>query len=233
MSTSGSTDFNLVTNQIIEKAFNRLGVASEGEPISARMYEDGRTSLNLMVKAWSANDHMWIRTQMPLTLVASQAAYSLTPRPTRILGIRRQVTVGGIETPLTEYAREDYLDQSNKSADSIPVNYYYDPQRSTGVLYVWPRPSASTASAMTLQIDYLRKIEDFDASNNDADLPQEWLEALVWNLADNLETEYPVNNPRIAAKIERKAKETLDEIESWDTEPASLFLQPTTDWYRG
>jgi hypothetical protein len=44
MTVSGSTNYALNTNEIIDKAFHRLGKASEGEAISARMYEDGRSS---------------------------------------------------------------------------------------------------------------------------------------------------------------------------------------------
>lgn len=232
MTTSGSVDYSLVTNTIIDKAFHRLGVASEGEAITARMYEDGRSSLNLMVKAWSAREHLWLETEASVTLVASQATYALatlfSQKPMRVTSIRRRVTSGSTDTPMWPLSREEYFDLPNKTTAAVPVNWYYDPQRALGTLYIWPTASTSVASAQTLQVTYLRRIEDFDASNNDPDLPQEWLEALIWNLADNLETEYPVNDPRRAAKIERNAALSLAAIESFDTEPTSLYLSP--DW---
>lgn len=232
MTTSGSVDFGLVTSTIIEKAFHRLGVASEGEAMTARMYEDGRSSLNLMVKAWSAREHLWLRTETAVTLVAAQAEYALATlfsvKPMRVQSIRRRITASGIDTPLWELSRQEYDDLPNKSTAAVPTSFYYDPQRATGPLYIWPTASTAVAAAQTLRVTWLRRIQDFDASNNDPDLPQEWLEALIWNLADNLETEYPVNDPRRAAKIERMAAQSLAEIESWDTEPASLYLQPDT-----
>jgi hypothetical protein len=232
VSTSGSVDYSLVTNTIVEKAFIRLGVASEGEAISARMYEDGRGELNIMVKAWGARGHLWLRTEASVTLVASQAEYALatlfSKRPLRVLSVRRRITSGSTDTPLTQLSREEYYELPNKTTAAVPTSFYYDPQRATGTLYIWPTASTATAAAQTLRVDYARPIEDFDATNNDPDLPQEWLDALIWNLADNLETAYPVNNPRLAAKISGKAAESLARIESWDTEPASLYLQP--DW---
>jgi hypothetical protein len=45
-------------------------------------------------------------------------------------------------------------------------------------------------------------------------------------LADDLETEYPVNDARLAAKIERKAAEAKQILDYWDTESASLYMQP-------
>lgn len=230
MTTSGSTDFNLTANQIIEKAFHLLEVGSEGEPLTPRQYEDGLLSLNLMIKSWGTKEHLWLRTERSLNLVASQAAYTLTPKPIKVIEARRRVTASGIDTPLSEWARKTYMEQPNKSVASIPVAFYYDPQLTTGTLYLWPSPSTATATDMTVELTYLRRIDDFDASNNDADLPQEWLEAIVWNLANRLEPEYPVNDTRLAQKIELRAEMLLSDIEAFDTEPASLYLQPE---YRG
>lgn len=230
MPTSGTIDFGLVANQIIEKAFFRLGVGSEGEAITARMYADGMMSLNLLVKAWGAREHLWLRTNLTVPLVASQAGYIITPKPMRITDVRRRLTVGAIETPLRELSRSQYLDQSNKGVASIPNSFYYDPQRTTGTLYLWPTASAQTVTQMDIRLTYLRRMDDFDNSNDEPDLPQEWLEALIWNLADNLQTEYPVNNPRISQKIEANAALTLAAIEAFDTEPASIFLQPEANW---
>ena len=85
MSTSGDTSFTMTTDEIVEKAFFLLGVGSIGEALSARQYEDGRLSLNMMIKAWGTSEHLWLRTERSLTLVASQAAYTLTPKPIRVL----------------------------------------------------------------------------------------------------------------------------------------------------
>ena len=54
MSTSGDTTFNLQSSEIVAKAFSILGVRSEGENLSARQLEDGRTVSNLLVKTWGA-----------------------------------------------------------------------------------------------------------------------------------------------------------------------------------
>jgi hypothetical protein len=76
------------------------------------------------------------------------------------------------------------------------------------VLYVWPAPNADAADEYSLITTYLRRIDDMLASNDDLDMPQEWLDPVIWLLADDLETEYPVNDPRLALKIERKAAES-------------------------
>lgn len=230
MATSGSVDYGLVTNTIIDAAFNRLGVGSEGEALTARMYEDGRRALNLMVKEWGTTGHLWLETEAAVTLVASQGNYALatlfSKKPLRVLSVRRRLTTSTTDTPMHALSRDEYDNLPNKTVEGTPTSFYYDPQRATGTLYVWPEPTSAVATANTLRVTYLRPIEDFDASNNDPDLPQEWLNALIWNLADELEAEYPLNDPRRAGKIHDRAVETKAAIEAWDTEPASLFLQP-------
>lgn len=229
MATSGSTNFSLVTNQIVDEAFDICGIGSEGEAISADQYERARRSLNLIVKAWGAKEHLWLKTENSVTLVASQADYALATlfsvKPMRVLSVRRRVTASGIETPLGELSREEYYNLPNKAGTGVPVQFYYDPQRATGTLSVWLAPDTATAAAQTLKVTWLRKIEDFDGSADDPDLPQEWLRALCYTLASELALKYGLT-PDIRSEISARAKSYLDQIEGWDNEPASVFLQP-------
>lgn len=228
MAVSGSTSFSLNTGQIIDKAFHRLGKASEGEAISARMYEDGRSSLNLILKSkLGTSDRLALRTEGTVTLVANQGSYTLTnPFPLRMLSIRIRSS-DDTDVPLSELSRQEYFDLPNKAVSpSIPVSWYFDPQQAAGVLYVWPAPDTEAASGYTLQTTYLRRIDDMLASNDDLDMPQEWLDPVIWLLADDLETEYPVNDPRLALKIERKAADAKQVLDYWDTETSSIFMQP-------
>lgn len=229
MALSGSTDFTLVTNEIIDEAFDLCGIGSEGEAISADQYERARRSLNLILKAWGAQDRLWLRTEGSVTLVSSQANYALATllsvKPGRVLSVRRKITANSVETPLMEWSRQEYYDQTNKATDSVPTAFYYDPQVSTGTLYVWPRPSTSTASTMTLAVTYLRRPQDFDSSSNDPDLPQEWLRALCYTLASELALKYGVA-PDVRAEINARAVSHFEGIEGWDNEPASLYMSP-------
>jgi hypothetical protein len=232
MAVSGSTNFNLNANQIIEKAYHRLGKASEGEAVSARMYQDGLSSLNLILKSkLGTSDRLSLRSEASLALVASQASYTLSsPFAMRIPSVRRRNS-DGYDVPLNELSRQEYFDLPNKTASpSIPVSFYFDSQRDNGVLYVWPAPDTNAASDFTLEYTYLRRIDNMDASTDDLDMPQEWLDPVIWMLADDLETEYPVNDPRLAAKIERKAIEAKQILDYWDTESASIYMQPEPDF---
>jgi hypothetical protein len=227
MATSGSIDFSLNANEIIEKAFHRLGKASEGEAVSARMYSDGLSSLNLLLKSkLGVSDRLFLRTERSVALIASTEAYVLTPKPLRLLSVRRRDS-DARDVPLSELSRQEYFDLPSKtSSPSIPVNWYYDPQTTTGTLYVWPAPDTNAAAGYTLKVTYSRPIEDMDSSGDNLDMPREWLDPVIWLLADDLETEYPVNDARLANKIERKAAEAKQVLDYFDTEASSLYMQP-------
>jgi len=232
VSVSGSIDFNLVTNDLIAEAFDICGIGSEGEAIAADMYSRARRSLNLIIKAWSANEHLWLKTETAVTPVASQANYALatlfSEKPLRVLSVRRRDS-SSLDTPLIELSRQEYEETPNKTVDSIPNGFYYDPQTTTGTLYIWPRPSTSFASTDTLRVTWVRRMDDFDGSSDDADLPQEWLQALSYALAEQLALKYGTP-PDIRSEIAARAAQYKAEMESWDNEPASLFLQPEAGW---
>lgn len=225
--SDATIDFTMVGNEIIEKAFSIAGIGSEGEAISADQYRRALVSLNLIIKTWGTSEHLWLRTSQSVTLIEGQAGYVLSPKPMRVIECRRKVTSGGIEVPLTEWARSTYTDQPNKAVKSIPTSFYYDPQAGTGTLYIWPTASAATASAMTLELTWLRRPQDFDTSADPADMPQEWLMALTYALSAELALEYGVA-PQIMQRIEARASMLYDQLQAFDTEPASLFMQP--DW---
>lgn len=229
MSTSGSTDYSLTAATIIEEAFDICGIGAEGETITSDMQTRALRSLNLIVKAWGARERLWLKTEAGVTLVASQATYVLSTlfsvKPMRVLSVRRRATSGTIDTALTELSRQEYFDLPNKAGTGVPVQFYYDPQTTVGNLVVWPAPDSTTASAYTLGITYLRKIEDFDATTDDPDLPQEWLRALSYTLASELALKYGVT-PDIRSEIAARAKSYMDQIEEWDNEPASIFVYP-------
>lgn len=227
MAVSGTVNFALDTDQIIEKAFHRLGKASEGEAVSARMYSDGLSSLNLIIKSkLGTSDRLFLRTQTQVILTANTASYALSPMPLRVLSVRRRDS-SGRDVPLNVLSEQEYFDTPNKAdAPSVPVSYFFDPQTTSGTLYVWPAPSADAASEYTLQLTTIRRIDDMVSSSDSLDMPQEWLDPVIWMLADDLETEYPVNDPRLAMKIGAKAAEAKALLDWWDTENTSVFIQP-------
>ncbi len=305
MSTSGVTSFNSTRNDLIKGALRLIGVLASGETPSASDISDCSEALNLMVKGWMPEAHLWSQTQATLFLVAGQRQYafpganatktyvettltadaaalatSLTvssitginngdfigilldnnalhwttvngipagstvvittglptaassgryvyayttkiERPLRIYNLRRQ-DLQGNEIPFYPdiLARQDYLQLPNKTATGTPIQGWYDPQLTTGQLFLWPTPSDSTNK---ITFTYERTIEDFLNIGDNPDFPQEWLNAIKWNLAIEIAPEYTVSP---SAYIIEKASELKEIALSWDTDKGSLFVSP-------
>ena len=54
MATSGSFDFNIITNEIIESAYRCFNAIPENQPLSNAQYATGKRFLNMMAKAMRA-----------------------------------------------------------------------------------------------------------------------------------------------------------------------------------
>lgn len=169
-------------------------------------------------------------TQVTITSALASAAasannvYTYTTkmdRPLDILSIRYRDD-NSIDRALQRLSHEEYFNLADKTVSSVPTSYYYDPQLSTGVVYIWPVPSTVDGR---LKITYTRTLEDFDASTNNPDFPIEWAEALVYNLAMRIASAYG-KEQKIIQVIGPMAQTFKQELLNWDNEKSSLFLVP-------
>lgn len=232
MALSGSTDISYTASQIINAALRQCGIGLNGETPTAQETNDTLQALNMIIKAWGPKGlKLWARKTQSITLVASDADYTIGPtgdvavaRPLDIVSAFRRDT-NSIDTPLTAMSREEYRSLSNKSQTGTPINYYYDRQLTSGVLYLWPVPDATAVSNYTVNINYRKPLDDLDATTDDIEIPQEWYRALKWNLAHEMSLEFDLPQNKIAL-LERKAGMALEEAETADIEDeVSIFFQ--------
>jgi hypothetical protein len=224
MSTSGSTDFSLNSRQIIDEALRLLGVLQEGDSPTVARATEAINALNMMLKTWGASERLWLMTEGVVTLVANQAAYSLGTGVRRVLSVRRRIS--GLDTPMMELSRQEYFDTPTKASAGTPNSWYFDPQRASRTLYIWQTADTPTAAVMTLPYTYTRIIEDVDTLDNDPDVPAEWLEVLVYNLATRLGPRYGNINTTEYAAINERAKELMALLPTLDQEDASIYVYP-------
>lgn len=146
-------------------------------------------------------------------------------RPLRIPAGRRYNISSAIETPLIRMSRLDYRDLPNKTNPGIPTQFFYDPQLSAGVFYVWPAPIDVTN---LVKFTWYRTIQDFNAQGDTPDFPQEWINALTWNLAVQIAPEYDCPVARFGI-LKVQAKESFETVQGWDREPESVFFGVSMD----
>lgn len=133
-------------------------------------------------------------------------------------------TQGNNETPMTVLSRQEYEDLPNKHSPGIPTQFFYSPKLVQGEFYVWPAPANSQSAA---RVTWYRPIQNFDTLNDTSDMPQEWLNALTWNLSQEMGPEFDIPPPRWQI-IQSQAAQKLDMVQSWDRE--SEPIEFGIDW---
>lgn len=147
---------------------------------------------------------------------------SLIGRPLKIVAARRQNILSGQETPIDVVPYLDYQALPDKASAGPVSQITYSPQLGTGYLHVWQVPHLVED---LIRFTWWRPIEDFDASGDNPDLPQEWIAALEWNLALELAVEYPVSD-QMYRRIESAAFRHLGNVSDFDREDGPIFFQP-------
>jgi hypothetical protein len=228
---------------LIQSSFRLIGQFNDDTPPPATDLSNAAQALNLMIKYWmSKNYPLWCVTDLSFTVVQGQTSYSIGPgstttglTPYRVLRIpmaRLQYaspTNYPLQVPLIQLSRQEYDQLGQKTAQGIPNSYYYDPQLTNGVLYLYLTPNSQ---ANTVILTCQRPIADVINSTDSFDFPIEWLNALKWGLAEQLLPEYFVPEP-VAARVERNANKYLEDMMNWDQEEAATFFTPDRRGYSG
>lgn len=217
-----TTDTDTV-REICTDALREAGIVAIDEESTADEIDVALRHLNRMLKAWQNRGYnLWTVTGMSETATTS-ASYTLDPvRPHSIVNVRWKNTSGS-EIPMTQVTRDEYDSIPNKSSAGTPVQWYFDRQREAAELYVWPVPSAVTTE--TLEITYNREIEDMGL-NDAPDVPGEWYEAVLLNLALRLCNPFGVEPPTMLPLL---AGEALKNALADDRE-ASVYIGCAGDY---
>ena len=178
---------------------------------------------------WTTISSVDSSTQITVASGLSSAAadnnnvYTFTSRinkPLRIHDVRRVTGVSTrTEIPLTNVSHQEFQEISLKTNNGLPSQWHYDPDLTTGKLSLWPRPDDPE---MYFRFTFERMIEDFDASTDNPDLPSEWLETIVYQLAYRLAPAFGVDKNI----VQPEASVMLENMLSWDSEISSVQLVP-------
>ena len=196
-------DFSLSRNQIIERAFELIGVRTRGQPLSGDALQEGKLALDMMVKSWQGkNVFLWTVKTIPQSLTAGNASYSLALDPP-ILSLDAAYLLNGANdhNELDVLSWRDYQSIPDKSSSGNPVAVALDGQANP-TLYVYPVPTASG----TISLNAICKLKDWDSPTNGADFPVRWERAIVYGLAADLADGYGLplgERDRLAVKADR------------------------------
>jgi len=219
MAVSGTYNFNLDIDEVIQEAMEMIG----GEDTLGHEPASARRSINIMLKDWQNRGILlWSTSVSSVTVVASTAVYNLSSNTIDALEVvlNRDAT----DLQLTRITSEEYLLIPNKTQTGRPSQYSIRRSRDNPVLSVWPIPDNSTD---ILKIETISELQDVNKSaEQNADLPKRFFPCLTAGLS------YYMSMKRAGVPSERinmlkvNYEETLARALEEDRERASLFLRP-------
>lgn len=242
MTTTGTANFNLDLNNIIEEAFERCGA----ELRSGYDMRTARRSLNLLTIEWANRGiNLWTIEQGEIPMVQGQIAYDLPVDTIDLLDhvIRTQTGVEQTDINISRISVSTYATIPNKNAQGRPIQVWINRQSGATVpdglippgtevqnpqINVWPAPDQS--NFYTFVYWRLRRIQDAGNGTSTQDIPFRMLPCLVAGLAYYLSMKIPEALPRLEM-LKLSYEEQWGLASSEDREKASLRLAPREMFY--
>jgi len=179
MATSGTAVFNPDVSEIIEEAYERIGI----ESASGYDVRTARRSLNILGLEWANRQvNLWTIEEVSLPLVASTATYTLPADTIDLLDVVIRTTNAGVNTDLAigRLSTGDYSSIPTKGSTGRPVQFYVSRQAAAPTVTLWPVPQDSS---YTLVYWRMRRIQDMGSDGAiTVDAPARFIPALISGL---------------------------------------------------
>ena len=219
MATSGTFNFNLDIDEVIQEATEMIG----GQQTLGHTPASARRSINLMLKDWQNRGILlWSTYTTLVTVITSTTTYALSDSTIDALEVvlRRD----GTDVQLQRISFEEYQLVPNKTQTGRSTQFTIKRDRDNPTIFLWPIPENSTD---ILSIEGVRELEDVNKSaDQNADMPKRFLPPLTCGLSYYLSMKTPgIEMDRIGmlkSNYEALLQTALEE----DRERANLFLKP-------
>lgn len=180
MATSGTTDFNLSIDDLVEEAFERCGMRNT----SGYQLNSARRSLNLLFLDWANRGlNLWTIEQSTYTLTQGVNEITLPTDTVNVLEavIRQNVQGTNSDIYIERISREDWLNVPDKSTQSRPAQFYVQ-RANTPKVFFYP------AADQTYTFVYyrIRRIQDAGGYTNTTDINFRFLPCIASGLAYQL-----------------------------------------------
>lgn len=217
---------------LIRLALRDGGINGVGQTPSDEENNDTFTHLNMMLAGW--NRKRWLVFHLIDVACTATGATSYTigtgcdfntPRPDRLeSAFGRYLGASSpnqVDWPIEVLdAREDYNRITMKSlmTSATPNVVFYDPAFPVGILHFWPSPSAGSYE---LHVSVKSALTQFTDLVTDIALPDEYLEALVYNLAVRARIMFRMKPD---AGLDAIARQSLNTIRMANTQIPRLMM---------
>lgn len=241
-----SSTYSISRDTIIALALRKLGVLELGDTPDSASLANASMSLNLLIKQMSTEGlKLWKNSELVIPMVAGQTTYilggstsalmydtqapttAITDRPLKaIQGFYRNIQVTpNIDIPVMLLSKNEYLTLGSKFSTGTANSLFYDVKALNGILYVYLTPDLNSQTNLQIHLVCQMPLNDILLSTDIPDFPNEWMNCLVWNLADQLAIEYgvPMNYRQ---EIMQRAAAYKAQLTDWDVETTSTYFMP-------
>jgi len=219
MATSGTTDFDLSFDRIIERAYARCGKSVRtGYDLTA-----ARDNLNLLFSEWGNRGiHLWKVKNQTTNLTAGTTTYTAPSDASDVLEIVYRQVSGNTttDTSMTKISRSEYENLPNKYSTGTPSQYYVQRNISNVQINLYQTPDTTDSQ---INYFYVGRIEDVGAYTNTADAPYRFLPATVAGLAYYLGQEIALERSQ---ELERRYEAELQRALTEDSQSTSVHIVP-------
>ena len=242
MTTSGTTSFNLDIEELIQEAYERIGIDGSRSGYQLR---SARRSINLLLSEWDNRGvHLWKVQKATVNLVLGQAEYNYAADPTNFPNnindvleayVRNNtVTTAPVDISLTKIDRSAYAALPNKLSQGTPSQYYVQRTVNPSIFLYQTAGSnysnASNPSNFQFIFYYLARIEDAGTYTNTPDVVFRFLPALTSGLAYYLAVKHA---PEKIEQLRMLYEDDLQRALTEDSQRTSLYISPKSYFGEG
>jgi hypothetical protein len=218
--TSGTTDFSLDVDELIEDALESVG----GEHTSGNEARKIRRKLNLiLIELQNKGVPINKVDNESVTIIDGQADYELDPSISSVLQLNYKQN--DVEVPLTRYGEKDFHQIPVKSNESGRASVWSTRRGTANVtLRLWPVPNADTD---TVELLVARRIEDVNAAYQRIDLPYRFLPLLSRWLSYEVSLMRDGTDPQKRQELKMNYMESMNDTFEEDRERVDMVIRPT------
>jgi hypothetical protein len=232
LTTSNNTSWELNRDELITRAYAKLGLPGEGNTLSTAQLADGAQALNAVV-ALAVTDGMPLWKRITLTVTPSTTNQNYTiPSGVKVAGVYIRDNPLGTQYALMHKSLYDFKQLPTNSGPGLPIHWTWAPAIQGGIVSFWPATSdPTTVATKYLDIIYQKEFDGFFTSTETPDFPAYWTLALIYKTAVLLAPEQGVPLQDRQALIQEAAlywKQASD----YGDEDGSLYIQPDRRYRR-
>ena len=219
MAVSGTYDFNLDIDEVIQEAIEMIG----GEDTLGHEPASARRSINLMLKDWQNRGVLlWSTSVTNVTVSSGLSTYNLSSSSIDALEV--VLNKDNTDIQLERISSEEYLLIPNKTQTGRSSQYSIRRERDNPVLSIWPIPDNSTD---VLKIETISELQDVNKSAiQNADVPKRFLPCLTCGLAYYMSMKRPLVPENRIMMLKGNYEELLARAMEEDRERTSMRIVP-------